>query len=100
MRDKYLDNVVTLTFDQTKCMGCGRCTEVCPHAVFKMVNGKAEMVDKNRCMECGACKKNCPFAAIEVREGVGCAYAIMLSKLTGKEISCGGESESGSGCCG
>ena len=43
------------------------------------------------CMECGACQLNCPEGAINVESGVGCAYAMFLSALTGrKEITCGG----------
>jgi ferredoxin len=41
-------------------------------------------------MECGACAKNCPFAAISVRPGVGCAWAILISEIKGREApSCG-----------
>ncbi|MCG2815015.1 MAG: ferredoxin, partial [Candidatus Aminicenantes bacterium] len=52
--------------------------------------------DKDACMECGACMVNCAWSAIQVRPGVGCAAAIVYSKLTGKkDITCGGDS----GCC-
>ncbi len=94
---KYIENVNTLRFDPVKCIGCGRCVDVCPHAVFTMVDRKAQLIDSNACMECGACKKNCPAAAIEVREGVGCAYAIVIGKLKGTEPSCGCSEETG--CC-
>ena len=40
MRDLvYLENVVTLQLDTEKCIGCGKCTEVCPHAVIAKANG-------------------------------------------------------------
>jgi len=90
MKNKYIKNVVTLEYDEDKCTGCGICVDVCPHAVFRMENRKAILLDKDLCMECGACQKNCPFSAISVREGVGCAWAIMMSELRGKdEIICG-----------
>jgi len=70
--------------------------EVCPHAVFDFGNDKAIIKDKNSCMECGACAKNCPVSAIAVDAGVGCAFAVIMGWLTGKEPSC----DCGSGeCC-
>ena len=98
MRHKYLKNVVTLQFDAEKCKGCRRCTEVCPHGVFRMMNEKAVLVDRDWCMECGACEKNCPFGAISVSAGVGCAAAIITGFLTGSEPVCGCGENSGS-CC-
>jgi len=53
--------------------------EVCPHAVFGVQNGRVTLQDRDACMECGACAKNCPTSAIQVRAGVGCAYAVLAS---------------------
>lgn len=78
----YLNNVTTLKLDQSKCINCLRCTEVCPHHVFNKLESKVEIMDKNRCIECGACRMNCPVAAIAVDAGVGCASAIILNKLS------------------
>jgi ferredoxin len=86
---RYLKNVVTLGYDPEKCTGCGMCVEVCPHAVFVMEGKNAALTDRDLCMECGACLRNCPFGAISVRPGVGCAYALMMSQLRGREITCG-----------
>ena len=98
MKQKYLNNVATLTIDQERCIGCGLCVEICPHEVFVITNRKAQIVDKDRCMECGACAMNCPTAALAVRAGVGCAYAILVGKLTGSEpnCDCSGNED---GCC-
>lgn len=98
MKQKYLKNVVTLKFNEEKCNGCGMCVNVCPHQVFVIKDGKAQVVDKDRCMECGACAKNCPFSAIEVKPGVGCAYAIIIGKLSRSEPDCGCPGDD-SGCC-
>ncbi len=94
---KYLKNVTTLKYDSDKCIGCGMCVEVCPHSVFIMQGRKSALIDKDACMECGACKKNCPTGAIEVTEGVGCAYAIVMGKLRGTEPSC--DCSNDTGCC-
>ena len=98
----YLKNVVTLALDTDTCIGCQRCLEVCPHAVFRISNAKAVIQDRDACMECGACAKNCPVGAIAVDVGVGCAQAIFNSWRSGKlecgcDTSCCGESKKG--CC-
>ena len=104
MKQQYLKGAVTLELDSAKCTGCGQCVEVCPHAVFAIqrTNGrKAQVRDRDSCMECGACAKNCAAQAVTVRAGVGCAWAIVRGRLSGKEPSCEcGESTSGSTCCG
>jgi len=100
MKHRYLKNVTTLIYDKEKCVGCGRCTEVCPHGVFDLTERKARIVDKDACMECGACALNCPANAIEVSAGVGCAAAIIYGWFTGKEPTCGCFDDGDSACCG
>jgi NAD-dependent dihydropyrimidine dehydrogenase PreA subunit len=88
-RLKYLKNVVTLELDAAKCAGCGICEMVCPHGVFKVVDGKAVITDRDLCMECGACARNCPAGAVEVKAGVGCAAALLMGALRHTEPICG-----------
>ena len=97
MKHKYLKNVVTLRLHIDKCIGCGKCAEVCPHSVFCMNEKKAYIEDKDRCIECGACAKNCPANAISVDAGVGCAAAVIKGWLTGSEPTC--DCSSGEECC-
>ena len=85
---RYLENVATLELDTEKCIGCGLCAEVCPHAVFTIEERKAQVVDRNACIECGACVGNCPVEALSVKVGVGCASAIINGWLRGEEPSC------------
>ena len=94
---RYLKNVTTLQLDTEKCTGCGRCTEVCPHGVFLIANGKAQIIDRDACMECGACSKNCPSEAISVKSGVGCAAGIIFGVLRGSKSTC--ECAKDSSCC-
>lgn len=96
MKMGYLKNVVSLRFDQEACVGCGRCLEVCPHAVFVLEGGRCKIVDRDACMECGACARNCPVEALWVRNGVGCATGI-LNAVLGVKSGCCGEEQS---CCG
>jgi NAD-dependent dihydropyrimidine dehydrogenase PreA subunit len=84
----YLRNVTTLELYQEQCTGCGMCTTVCPHGVFRIVNGLAAVVDRDACMECSACLRNCPEGAIFVQSGVGCAQAVINSALGRRNASC------------
>jgi NAD-dependent dihydropyrimidine dehydrogenase PreA subunit len=88
----YFKDVVTLELDVEKCVGCGMCLEVCPHAVFELENKKARIINRDACMECGACAQNCPVEALSVEVGEGCAVAI-LNEMLGLECTCGPE------CC-
>ena len=98
---RYLKEVVTLNYDETKCDGCRRCTEVCPHAVFVMNGKTALLTDRNKCIECGACQNNCESEAITVTAGVGCASALINAMITGNEPQCGCSTDGtqSSSCC-
>lgn len=55
-----------------KCIGCGRCAEVCPekHNVIKFVtrNGsKKPTWDMKKCIRCFCCQELCPVGAIETK---------------------------------
>ena len=96
---RYIAGGASLALDAEKCTGCGRCMEVCPHAVFARSNGKVEFAARERCMECGACAQNCSFGAVQVEAGVGCAFAIINSMLYGGEPSCDCSGPSEGSCC-
>lgn len=74
---RYLENVTSLRYDRQRCIGCGRCVEVCPHGVFALNEGKASLVDADACIECGACARNCPPEAISLAPGTGCASGLI-----------------------
>jgi len=86
----YLKDVVTLQLDDNKCIGCGMCLDVCPHAVFKMISKHVVIQNRDACMECGAYSRNCPVNAISVQAGVGCAAAV-INSMFGRD---------GEYCCG
>jgi ferredoxin len=92
---RYLENVVTLQLDQSACIGCGRCLQVCPHQVFEPEGNKVALVDRNACMECGACALNCPVRAISVDAGVGCASGMINEWLRERKLGRLG----GGNCC-
>ncbi len=91
---RYLRNATTLELQESACIGCGRCLEVCPHQVFAVARKKASIIDRDACMECGACARNCPAAAIRVDSGVGCASGIINEWLQERKLRA-----SGGSCC-
>ena len=93
----YLRNVSTLKYDSALCVGCRMCIDVCPHNVFRMTGKRAEIIDQNKCMECGACEMNCLPGALKVKQGVGCAAAVISGFFKGGEPNC--DCGSGSSCC-
>jgi len=86
----YLKNVATLKYHSERCIGCGRCAEVCPHQVFVVETARAKLVDFDACIECGACAQNCPVAAIVVDAGAGCASGLISEWLQEKKLKRGG----------
>ena len=79
----------TLEYNLELCIGCGMCTQVCPHGVFLMKDKRASVTDKDLCMECGACALNCEVGAIKVRAGVGCAAGVLAGLASGGPPECG-----------
>lgn len=98
MKLRYIDELVSISYNQDKCTGCKMCVKVCPRGVFKMEGNKAAFADKGACIECGACMVNCAYGAINVETGPGCAAAILGSKNGKAECGCGDDTNSG--CCG
>lgn len=96
---RYLKGVATLELNDSLCTGCGRCAEVCPHAVFVIEDRKAVITDRDACMECGACASNCEFGALKVGSGVGCASALIGGMIKGGEPVCGCGEGNDSACC-
>jgi len=60
--------MIMVTVDKSKCDGDGTCVNVCPQAVFKLENGKAEPVNMSECINCLTCVENCPQQCIVVQE--------------------------------
>lgn len=59
---------MSIKVDQNKCIGCGRCTELCP-AVFRLnADGKSEVIEEKN-LECALqAADECPVEAIFVEE--------------------------------
>lgn len=95
---RYIEGVTTLSLNADLCIGCGMCVSVCPHQVFSLQDKRATVLDKDACMECGACARNCPAGALSVKQGVGCAAAIIIGYIRGTEPTCDCSGD-GASCC-
>ncbi len=61
---------MSIAIDASKCIGCGRCSEVCPGNLIKVEetsdpkDKKAEISRPQECWGCCSCIKECPRQAI------------------------------------
>ncbi|HVI40233.1 MAG TPA: 4Fe-4S binding protein [Anaerovoracaceae bacterium] len=49
---------------QKSCIGCGKCSVVCPGSLIQLTDGKACIKYPERCWGCTSCIKECPNEAI------------------------------------
>ena len=85
--------------DQTKCIKCGRCQDVCPYnaivkqerpcakacgvgAIGSDEHGRAE-INYDKCVSCGMCLVNCPFGAIADKAQI---FKVARTLKKGKKI--------------
>lgn len=55
--------------DEQTCIGCTKCTKVCPGNLLVMKNGKSTSREPRACWSCTACIKECPVQAIALYTG-------------------------------
>ena len=49
-----------------KCIGCTRCSQVCPADAIAPKSYEKHVVDSVKCVRCGACKDACPVQAVQI----------------------------------
>ena len=52
-----------IMFYANKCIGCGKCFEVCPVGAHKVIDG-AHVIEREKCTLCGKCVENCYAEAL------------------------------------
>ena len=55
---------VQITYDQKKCLHCGKCVQICPEKALTMGENNRIHVDFNRCVGCLTCTRECPGKAL------------------------------------
>lgn len=56
---------MSIAIDKNKCIGCGKCSEVCPGSLIKLENKKAFIKYPKDCWGCTSCIKECPVNAVQ-----------------------------------
>lgn len=51
---------------RAKCIGCGKCAEICPGRTIELKDKKAK-IKKSGCIRCFCCHEMCPVKAIDVK---------------------------------
>ena len=52
--------------DRSRCIGCGRCRDICPQKTITIKDKKAS-IDPSGCIRCFCCHEMCPVKAIKVK---------------------------------
>ena len=61
-----------ITFDLSRCVGCGSCVRVCPMGYLTLEDKVPQVRQRRRCIECGHCVATCPKQAVSLSvPGVG-----------------------------
>jgi adenylylsulfate reductase subunit B len=56
---------MSIRINKEKCVGCGKCSDVCPGTLIAVKDSKACMCYPKDCWGCVSCVKECPVGAIE-----------------------------------
>lgn len=58
-----LSRTPDLMFYRSRCIGCGKCFEVCPVGAHKIIDGE-HVIERNICISCGKCAEICYAEAL------------------------------------
>jgi len=55
-----------LQFIEAKCIGCGKCFDVCPNGVHSIGDNNVHMIERENCDHCGNCINECWSGALRM----------------------------------
>ncbi len=56
---------MSIFIDRNKCVGCGKCADVCPGNLLKITDHKAVIRHPEDCWGCTSCLKECKVEAVK-----------------------------------
>ncbi|NHJ02581.1 MAG: 4Fe-4S dicluster domain-containing protein [Candidatus Heimdallarchaeota archaeon] len=64
--------MLTILFNEKRCVGCKYCVQVCPRNCFGFNDSKhkAEIILPLNCLNCRACEINCEGDAIRIEKQI------------------------------
>ena len=65
--DKMFENKPNV--NKKKCIGCGKCANICPAKAITMVD-KKPVIDRSKCIKCYCCQEFCPVGAMVVKSSM------------------------------
>lgn len=65
-KEEYEIENITACVDEERCIGCGKCANLCPFDALYIENGKCKVKEIN-CEGCGICSSSCFSNAISVK---------------------------------
>jgi len=90
---------ITAEVDESMCIGCGQCVEVCPYNAIEMVE-RTELIDMDNvsirkahvleamCKGCGTCVGQCPAKAIDQKHFKNQQILDMIKELFSTSGAC------------
>ena len=82
----------------SKCIGCGKCLEVCPNKAHKLAADGTHIIDRSLCTSCGACAASCYASALVMSSSPCSPSDVMKDVIQDKlyyDLSGGGVTVSG-----
>ena len=73
-----------LTFQESRCIGCGWCRDACPAGAAAAGEGGRTVFDRTRCTLCGRCEQVCPTQACTIQGKIRTAEDL-IEELQGDE---------------